>query len=362
MTEIGLRKIDLDTPILWTDLDQLEQNIASMAQHCKEAGIHWRPHTKGIKTPAIVHKLLAAGALGITCAKLGEAEVMAAAGVTDILIANQVVGAQKITRLANLRRHADVKVAVDNADVVAAMGAAARAKGVELGVVVEVNTGMERAGVLPGAPTVALARLAHETPGVRLRGLMTWEGHTLASVDPDEKQRGIHKSIRMLLESVEACRRAGLPVEIVSCGGSGTYMITTTIPGITEIQAGGAIFGDMAYQAWGAPTTPALFVQSMVTSRPTPQRIIIDAGFKTLPRGFATPKPLGLAGVKSIAFSAEHGIITLEEQNDALKVGDRLDIIVGYSDATVCLHEQIYGIRRGCVETVWPVLARGKLQ
>lgn len=362
MTDIGLRKSDLDTPILWVDLDKLEQNIATMAQRCRDVGIHWRPHTKGIKTPAIVHKMLAAGAIGVTCAKLAEAEVMAAAGVSDILIANQVVGPHKITRLVNLRPHADVKVAVDNADVVAALGAAARAKGVEVGVLVEINTGMERAGVLPGAPTVELARLAHETPGLRLRGLMTWEGHTLASADPEEKRRGIHKSIGQLLETVEACRQAGLPVEIVSCGGSGTHLITTTIPGITEIQAGGGIFGDMAYQGWGAATEPALFVQSMVTSRPTPQRIIIDAGFKTLPRGFATPKPLGLTGVKSIVFSAEHGIITLDEPNDTLKVSDLLDIIVGYSDATVCLHEQIYGIRQGHVETVWPILGRGKLQ
>src|SRR4030095_13993521 len=131
----------------------------------------------GIKTPALAHKLLAAGAMGITCAKLSEAEVMAAAGIKDILVANQVVGAQKITRLVNLLVHADVKIAVDNVDVVEALGAAARAKGVTAGVLIEVNIGMNRAGVLPGQPTLALARRVHDTPGVRLRGLMTWEGH-----------------------------------------------------------------------------------------------------------------------------------------------------------------------------------------
>ncbi|RIK38060.1 MAG: hypothetical protein DCC55_22315 [Chloroflexi bacterium] len=362
MTEIGRHKTELDTPILWVDLDQLEQNIANLAQHCRQAGVNWRPHTKGIKTPAIAHKLLAAGAIGVTCAKLAEAEVMAASGITDILVANQVVGPQKIARLVNLLRHADVKIAVDNAAVVTALGEAATAKGVTAGVLIEVNTGMDRAGVLPGEPALALARHVAATPGLRLRGLMAWEGHTLAFPDPEQKRRGVEESIRLLLETVERCRRAGLPIEIVSCGGSGTYQITAAIPGVTEIQAGGGIFGDVTYQGWGVPFAPALFVQSMVTSRPTPQRVIIDAGFKTLPRGFAAPRPLGLPGVKTLSLSAEHGNITLEESSQTPNVGDVIDLVVGYSDATVCLHEQLYGIRNGQVETIWPILGRGKLR
>jgi D-serine deaminase-like pyridoxal phosphate-dependent protein len=362
MTEVGINKNDLDTPVLWVDLDVLERNIALMASHCRTAGVQWRPHTKGIKTPAIAHKLLAAGALGVTCAKVGEAEVMAAAGITDILIANQVVGPHKITRLVNLRRHADVKVAVDNPTVAAAIGAAAVAKGVEIGVLIEVNTGMDRAGVSPGAPTVELARQVHQTPGLRLRGVMTWEGHTLASTDAEEKRRGIEQSIGQLLETVTACRDADLPMEIISCGGSGTYQVTANIAGITEIQAGGGIFGDMAYQGWGVSTEPALFVRSMVTSRPTPQRVILDAGFKTMPRGFANPKPLGLPAVQSFVLSAEHGNIALEAPSDQPRVGDCVDIIVGYSDATVVLHDVLYGVRNGVVEAVWPVLGRGKLR
>jgi D-serine deaminase-like pyridoxal phosphate-dependent protein len=362
MTEVGLHKSEIDTPFLWVDLERLERNIAQLAGYCRQAGVAWRPHTKGIKTPALAHKLLAAGAIGVTCAKLGEAEIMAAAGIGDILIANQVVGPHKITRLVNLRPHADVKVAVDHPDNVAAIGAAAVAKGIEIGLVIEVNTGMDRAGVAPGAATVALARQIHATPGLRLRGLMTWEGHTLTSQDADAKRRGIEQSIGQLLDTVADCRAAELPVEIVSCGGSGTYLITAAIPGITEIQAGGGIHGDMAYQGWGVPTEPALFIESMVTSRPTPQRIILDAGFKTLPRGFATPKPLGVGPVKNLLFSAEHGILTLEEANNTLHIGDRLDLIVGYSDATICLHDWLYGVRNDMVETVWPILGRGKLR
>lgn len=360
MNEIGLKKSELDTPILWTDLDRLERNIAHLAGHFQAAGVAWRPHTKGIKTPEIAHKLLAAGAIGVTCAKLGEAEVMAAAGVHDILIANQIVGPHKLARLVHLRTQADVKVAVDNAEAVAALGAAASKKGVEVGVVIEVNTGMDRAGVPPGEPTLALAQLADDTPGVRLRGLMTWEGHTL-EYGQEEKERRIKSSIGQFLETVALCRQHDLPIDIVSGGGSGTYQVTPFLAGMTEIQAGGAIWCDMTYQAWGVALEPALFVLAMVTSRPSPKRVIIDAGFKTLPRGFIQPKPL-IDGVASYVLSAEHGNITLEAPNHELKVGDMLDIIVGYSDATVFLHDHLYGIRNGIVEAVWPIAGRGKLR
>jgi D-serine deaminase-like pyridoxal phosphate-dependent protein len=362
MSEIGLRKEALDTPALWVDLDRLERNIEHLANHFQKAGVHWRPHTKGIKAPAIAHKLLAAGALGITCAKLGEAEVMAAAGIQDILIANQIVGAQKIARLVNLRPHADVKVLVDNIDNIKEMGAAASAKGVTIGVLIEVNVGMNRAGVEPGEATVALAKQIADTPGLAFKGVQTWEGHTLTLTDPDEKRRGIEQSIARFTDTAQQCRDAGLPVEIVSAGGSGTYQVTPFLPGVTEVEAGGAIYCDVTYQQWGVTLEPALFVQSIVTSRPAPTRIICDAGFKTLPRGYANPQPLGIDDVKSIVFSAEHGIITLTAPNTALKVGEVFDILVGYSDATVFLHDQIYGIRQGIVETAWPILGRGKLR
>lgn len=362
MSEIGLKKEALETPALWVDLDQLEGNIQRLADHFRQAGVQWRPHTKGVKTPAIAHKMLEAGAIGVTCAKLGEAEVMAAAGIKDILVANQIVGPQKITRLVNLRRQVDVKVIVDCIENVQAIGAAAIAKGVTVGVLVEINVGMDRAGVLPGEPAVALAKQIAATPGVAFRGLQTWEGHTLTLTDPAAKRQGIEQSIARVVDTAQQCREQGLPVAIVSAGGSGTYQITPFLPGITEIEAGGAIYCDMTYQEWGVTLEPALFVQSIVTSRPTPTRIICDAGFKTLPRGFAAPKPIGIDHVKSVALSAEHGILNLDSPNTALKVGDVFDLVVGYSDATVCLHDMIYGIRQGIVETAWPILGRGKLR
>jgi D-serine deaminase-like pyridoxal phosphate-dependent protein len=362
MSEVGLSLAALDTPLLWTDLARLERNINELAAHFRGAGVQWRPHTKGIKTPAIAHKLLAAGAIGVTCAKLGEAEVMAAAGISDILIANQIVGPHKITRLVHLCRTTDIKVVVDDAQVVTAIGEAAAAIGVTVGLLIEVNTGMDRAGVLPGAPTVALARHIAATTGVRLAGLMTWEGHTLSEPDPERKRSQIQAAIGQIAASAEACRNEGLAIDIVSAGGSGTYQITPFLPGVTEIEAGGAIFCDVTYQNWGITLEPALFVRSMVTSRPTPTRIICDAGFKTLPRGYASPVAVGIDHVVQIAFSAEHGIITLAQPNDSIAVGDTFDFVVGYGDATVFLHEQLYGIRHGVVEAVWPILGRGKLR
>jgi D-serine deaminase-like pyridoxal phosphate-dependent protein len=203
------------------------------------------------------------------------------------------------------------------------------------------------------------------TPGVKLRGLMTWEGHNLSHTNEADKEAGIQASIGQLLASVEACRSAGIPIEIVSGGGSGTYMYTGKIKGMTEVQAGGAIFCDQSYQQWGLALEPSLFLRTRVTSRPAPDRVICDAGFKTHTRGFNAPKPTAFA-VESMVLSAEHGIIMLpnggEDVNGWLKVGATFDLMPGYGDATVYLHDTLYGVRDGVVETMWEIAARGKLR
>ncbi len=243
MSEIGLPLNQLDTPFLWVDLDPLQQNIEQLAAHFRAAGVHWRPHTKGVKTPAIAHMLIRAGAIGLTCAKLGEAEIMVAAGIHDILIANQIVGPHKYRRLASLCQHADVKIAVDSTATLTALGEAALAAGVEIGVVVEVDTGMHRAGVQP-EDVVALVQAIAQTSGIRFVGLMSWEGHALSNVD---RLGAARTSVELLLGCVARCREAGFAVEIVSCGGSGTADVTPFIAGVTEVQAGGAIFNDVTY-------------------------------------------------------------------------------------------------------------------
>jgi D-serine deaminase-like pyridoxal phosphate-dependent protein len=362
MNELGIEKNALDTPVLWADLEAMEANIAYLARYFQEAGVGWRPHIKGIKVPAIAHRLISGGALGVTCAKLGEAEVMAAAGIQDILIANQIVGPAKIARLVNLRRQAEVKVAVDNAANVAALGQAARDTGIEQEVIVEVDIGLQRAGVAPGQPALELSHLVCRTPGLRYRGLMGWEGQARKIDDLGARQVVIEEAIGQLLDTARLCQEAGLPVDIVSAGGTGTYYVTAHQSGITEIQAGGAIFGDVASQRWGVETRPALFVRTLVTSRPAPDRVIVDAGFKALPRWHETPLPADLSGMATFATSAEHGTLTLTAPSPKPAVGDAVDFVVGYGDETVCLYNQLVGVRRGIVEVVWDIQGRGKVQ
>lgn len=360
--EIGLHLHDLDTPALWVDLPALEHNIQTLAAHFAAAGVSWRPHIKGVKVPAIAHQAVRAGAIGVTCAKLGEAEVMAYAGIRDLLIANQIVGPQKVARLVSLARQADVKVAVDHVQQAYPMSAAAQAAGVEIGVLIEINTGMNRAGTQPGQPTVELAQQLAALPGLRFDGLMAWEGHTLALPDMDSRSSAVQTAVERLTRTAEDCRQAGIPVRIVSGGGSGTYQLTPFVPGITEIQAGGAIFNDVTYQRWGVQTQPALFVRATVTSRPAPERVIFDVGFKSLPAWVSKPVPLGIDSVKDVGMSAEHGIVTLDAPNDTIQIGDRFDFMVGYTDTTLFLHDRLYGVRAGVVETVWDIQARGRLR
>ncbi|MEM7129497.1 MAG: alanine racemase [Chloroflexota bacterium] len=362
MTEIGQPYSSLDTPFLWTDLDIVESNIAIMARLFEETKVNWRPHTKGIKIPAIAHKAIAAGAIGVTCAKLGEAEIMAAAGIKDILIANQIVGPHKLARLVHLQHQADVKVAVDDAGVASQLSAAAQAAGVEVGVLVEVNTGMNRAGTAPGQAAVALSQKILEMPGLRYDGLMAWEGHALANPDPDGRKAAIEESLGLFQKTIEACQSANLPLAIISGGGSGSTGVTPFLGVVTEMQSGGALFSDTRYHAWWDGTTPSIFVRAMVTSRPTPERILFDAGFKTLPRWAGEPEVLGIDHVKSFSTSAEHGVMTLTQPNETIQIGDSFDFIIGYGDSTVFLHDHLYGVRKGMVEAVWPVSGRGKLR
>ncbi len=360
---VGQPKAALDTPALLVDLDVMEGNIAKMAKTFRDNKVNWRPHTKGMKIPALAHRLVKAGAIGVTCAKLGEAEVMAAGGIADILVANQIVGPVKIARLVNLQHHSNVMVAVDNWDNIREIDAAAIAKGVRVRVLIEVNTGMNRAGTLPGQPTVDLAKKVAGLKGVKLAGLMTWEAHTLRITDMAEKQKAIESAITTFVETAEACRKAGVEIGIVSCGGTGTYWMTATQKGITEIQAGGGIFSDMLYRnSFGVQHPYAMTILATVTSRPDPKRIICDAGKKTMTGDAAMPEPIGLGKVAGMALSAEHTIINLAEAADKPKVGDKQEFVVGYSDTTVNLHDELVGIRGGKVEVVWSILGRGKLK
>src|SRR5436190_12854763 len=206
---IGQVSSALDTPALLVDLEVMEANIARILATCRAHGVAWRPHSKAHKTPEIARMQIAAGAIGVTCAKLGEAEVMAAAGIRSILIANQIVGAAKVERLIALTRHAEPIVAVDSIPNLDELSAAAHAAGAELKVVIEVDIGMKRAGVLPGAPVVALAREIARRPGLRFVGVFGWESQATRMDDMAEKERTVVAAVAQLATSATACREAG---------------------------------------------------------------------------------------------------------------------------------------------------------
>jgi len=360
---IGQSNAALDTPALVVDLDVMEANIARIAKTCRDNGIGWRPHTKAHKTPEIAKLQLAAGAIGIACAKVGEAEVMAAAGIRNIFIVNQIVGAEKVRRLIDLIGPAEPIVCVDCVPNLDELATAANAHRKTLDVVIEVDIGMHRAGVPPGAPVVALAAEIARRPGLRFVGLTGWESQATRIVDPIEKERTIVDAIGELTASARACTEAGHRVSIVSCGGTGTFPYCTQQPGVTEVQTGGAIFSDVHYRSHYHVDFPfALTVLATVTSRPTPTRVVFDAGKKTMSDDAAIPQPIGIPAIKAMKLSAEHTTVELELPSATPKIGDRIEFVVGYSDTTVHLHEEMIGVRRGRIEEVWRIAGRGKIK
>lgn len=359
---IGKSQEELDTPVLCIDLPLMEANVAKMADFFADRPARLRPHTKTHKSPLLAQKQIAAGAIGVTCAKLGEAEQMALAGIQDILIANQIVGPTKIARLVNLARYTEVMVAVDDAENVAELDAAARAKNVSLRVLVEVDAGMGRCGVAPGEPALTLARQIEDAPGLRFEGIMGYEGHTVMIPDYAERKQQAETAMKKLVGTRDVIEAAGLPVKIVSGGGTGTYDITGAYPGVTEVQAGSYITMDTQYRdTVGIDFACALHVVAQVISTPRAGAAVIDAGLKTLTRDFGLPVVAEPEGWQLVSLSEEHGALRQEGGPD-LQPGDRVKIWPNHGCTTINLHDQYVGVRDGVVEAVWPIAARGKIR
>jgi D-serine deaminase-like pyridoxal phosphate-dependent protein len=358
---IGQSKWHLDTPALCLDIAALEQNIQRMSAFLATRPAKLRPHSKTHKSPAIAWLQLRAGAIGITCAKLGEAEVMARAGIRDLLIANQIVGADKIARLVSLAAYTDVMVAVDDPTNAAVLSTAASAKGVKLRVLIEVNVGMNRCGVEPGAPALALARQILSLPGLRFDGLMGYEGHTVMITDLAERTTAAHEAMHKLVATRDLLMQNGIEVNIVSGGGSGTYAITGEYPGLTEIQAGSYATMDARYREVGLDFQLALSVVAQVISVPTLGDAIIDAGLKTLTTEFGLPCVLHPAGWRVLSLSEEHGHL-IREGGAPLQVGDRVELLPSHGCTTINLHDTYHVTRNDLVEALWPVAGRGAVR
>jgi D-serine deaminase-like pyridoxal phosphate-dependent protein len=359
---IGCTRDDLDTPCLLIDLDAMERNIRRMVEYCRSHGVAWRPHAKSYKSSAIGRKVVEAGAIGLTCAKLGEAEVMADGGVRDLLIANPLVGRQKLARLVALRRRADPIVVVDHSDQVRAISEGAVAGNVSLRTLVEVDIGMNRCGVGPGEPAVALARQISNSPGLQFAGIMGWEGHLVTVADPAEKTHRVTAALVQLRDTCADLERSGFASPIVSAGGTGSFQITARLGIATEIQAGGGIFMDLFYRnkCQVAALEYALTILATVTSRPTATRAIIDAGRKTMNQELCVPEVRGRTDLRVQSLSAEHGVLEVTTAPGPA-IGERIELFPGYGDFTTVLHDRIYAMRAGRLEVCWPLDARGRL-
>ena len=366
MTVITLpaSKLELDTPALCLDVDTLQANIREAVSLCRQYGVDWRPHAKCHKSPDIARLILDAGAIGLTCAKLGEAEVFAAVGVRDLLIANILVGRQKIARLVELRKIADPIVCLDHVSQAEPISAAMSAAGLKVRTVLEIDIGLERVGLLPGTEALRVARQVAELPGLELVGVMGYEGHLQMVEDPHEKRARVQAALGQLVETKELLLRSGLPCPIVSCGGTGSFELAVAQPGVTEVQAGGAIFMDAYYREKCQVTRfqYALTILTTVVSRPVPDRAIIDAGRKTMNMEIHVPLVVGRDDIQVQKLSAEHGWLKLEPSAHDLQIGDRLELIPGYGDLTTLLHDRFYACRGERVEAIWPITARGRLQ
>ncbi len=364
---VGSEKYTINTPALLIDLDKMKFNITRMAHFFKDKEANLRPHMKTHKTPVIAHKQIKDGAIGITCQKLSEAEVMIEAGINDILIANEVVGIQKIKRLVNLAKYTRIKVAVDNTRNVADISEAAKEKGVKVGVLVEVDIGMNRCGVSPGEPALRLAQEVVKSEGLEFFGLMGYEGHCVFIKDYQERKKKANQALALLIMTKKLLEEKGLECRIVSAGGTGTYDIAGSYPGVTEVQAGSYATMDAKYSAIegvGGEFKQTLTILTSVISRPTDDRAILDVGMKAISIDMGFPEILYPKGLKVSRLSEEHTFL-IDLHSDAkrrLPIGTKIEMIPAHGCTTINLHDFLFGIRDEIVESIWRIEARGKFE
>jgi D-serine deaminase-like pyridoxal phosphate-dependent protein len=349
---------DIPTPALVVDVPALERNIKRMARFFADGPCKLRPHFKAHKTPEIARRQLAAGSVtGLTCATVSEAEI-AAPLCGDLLIANEVIGRTKCDRAAALARERTMTVAIDSQVGAAQMADAARRAGVTVGVLVDLNVGQNRCGVSPGEEALALARVAAGTPGLRLRGVMGYEGHLQPVADRAERDMRARAAMQALVDTAELLRTSGLPCDVVSAGGTGTHDISGRVPGVTEIQAGSYALMDTDYGRLGLPFEQALFVLGTVVSRPTKDRCVADCGHKSTTKDHGNPSVDAIEGATVLSLNDEHATIALPP-GSTIAVGDRVRMRPSHIDPTMNLHDVVYAVEGERVIDIWPIAARG---
>jgi D-serine deaminase-like pyridoxal phosphate-dependent protein len=345
----------ITTPALLTDLDAMESNLQRMAGFFADKRCKLRPHFKNHKVPLFAWKQLRAGAIGITCATLREAEILVHHGVDSILIANEIAGEAKTARLAELSKLASVIVAIDNFNTVKDLGLAQRNCNSQIEVVVDIDIGLGRCGVAPGEAALELAKCAL-AEGLKFRGIMGYDGHFQVMPPSPERDQQVRFGSKSLVDSAALIQAAGIPVSIVSTGGTGTHAVSGEFPDITEIQAGSYLLMDTIYVNRGASFRRSLTVLATVISTRGSGHAVIDCGVKAISGERGLPTVKDKSGVSVTALHAEHGLLQLQADSQvSLEVGQRIELWVLYSDATVNLHSALYGVRHGKVEEVFRI-------
>jgi len=366
-TALGTAIEVLDTPVVVVDLDRLDRNVRAMADLAAGAGVVLRPHTKSHKTVAVAQRQLAAGARGITVAKLDEAAAYLSVGIDDIFVANEVAGPRKWARAAALQEQGTVALGVDGLAAARGLDAAARARGVAIPVLIEIDCGLHRAGLPPGSAVAELAEAIAALQHLDLRGVFTHAGHAYAARDAAEVQRIGQAEAHAARLAAELIRGRGVPCPVVSVGSTPTIRVAGVQPGVTEIRPGNYVFFDRMQVALGAARSEecALRVITTVISRPTASRIVVDGGSKTFAldrgaHGLETLVGFGQDDAQGLILerlSEEHGV--LEAASTSVVVGDRLCFQVNHACTVANLADLLVGVRDGRVAELMPVLVRG---
>lgn len=360
---------ELETPAVIIDLDVMERNLSRMAEYCRKHNLLLRPHTKSHKIPELAKLQISSGAKGITVAKLGEAEVMLDAGVTDILIAYPIVGNDKAARLATMAERAEISVALDSEEAARAISRAAAEKGTKINVLVELDVGFKRCGVANEIEALTLAKKISSLSGLDFKGVMFFPGHF--TVGP-EQRAALRVGVNEFLDRVhEAFAHEDMPLAVVSGGSTPTAYESDQFHGVNEVRPGMYIFNDKTTVGISAAALSdcALSVLVTVVSTSVAGRAIVDGGSKTFSSdryqagdggGFGLVKEDQAAEIEKL--SEEHGHLNVQKSELKYKVGDRLTVIPNHVCTTVNLHDQVYGVRGDRVEAVWNVAGRGKVR
>lgn len=343
----------LDTPALLVDLPAMERNLATMEGFFRGRPEKLRPHFKNHRVLALADRQMAGGAIGITCARLWQAEALVHHGIKSVLVANEIAGEAMIRRFVELSHAAPVIVAVDNSRTVDDMARiAGDARGL-LNVVVDVDVGLRRCGVPPGDAPLELARRVL-SKGLKLRGVMGYEGHLQPLPPGDDKECAVRAAMKTLVGARTCLESAGIPVEIVTCGGTGDFAMTGAYPGVTEVQAGSYLLMDTWYASAAPQFEITLSVLATVVSKTPGQRLVVDAGVKAISGERGLPSVKGQPRLRVKTLHAEHAPI--EIQGDvSVEVGDTIELLVHYHDGTINLHDRMFGVRNGKVEEVFTI-------